>query len=372
MKVAIEETDLIEITQSDLRVDKEAGVIRGVKILGRTSKNGRTYPDRTMRAATGLYEGLGAFVNHPPRSAPDTERRVEDRVGWFEAVHVTSDGMYGDLHVLTTHSMAGPLFEAAQRNPRLIGLSHNAAGRERRDGKTHLVEEIQRVRSVDIVTAPATTRGLFESSQEPNSNMEHENMSKPLKEIIKTLDKEDPATKLLEQMVDEVPAVAEAPVEDGADAMKAAFRAAIVAAFDDESLDTKATMKKIGDVLKAYEKLTAKDEPEEPADEEPAPEDEETPESVDPELAAKVAKLEGRDKARTLLDDAGIVPDDAKHREAMLESLAAVSEENQKTLIETWKKATPAQRPRSGGSLLRESQDPPKRSGKEFAQTFLK
>ena len=37
------------------RVDRSAGLIRGVKILGRHSKNGRTYSENAMRQAVELY-----------------------------------------------------------------------------------------------------------------------------------------------------------------------------------------------------------------------------------------------------------------------------------------------------------------------------
>ena len=88
----------------------------------------------------------------------------------------------------------------------------------------------------------------------------------------------------------------EVAADSGADAqIKAAFRSAAIAAFDDESLDSKATLAKIKEILAAYDKLTTKAEKK--ADEPPA--DKGATESVD-DLKAKVLKLERRDAVRAL------------------------------------------------------------------------
>ena len=44
------------VTSQPGRVDREAGVIFGVKIIGRHSRNGRTYSDRALSEAVNLYE----------------------------------------------------------------------------------------------------------------------------------------------------------------------------------------------------------------------------------------------------------------------------------------------------------------------------
>lgn len=153
-----------------VQVDRDAGVIRGVKILGRMSANGREYSAPALRQAARCYEGLGVNMNHPDRGQPHLERPVQDGFGWLESVRVESDGVYGDLHFLKSHAMAGPICEAAERRPDRFGLSHNATGNVvERQGK-RIVESIEQVRSVDIVQRPATTHGLFESeSATPDS-----------------------------------------------------------------------------------------------------------------------------------------------------------------------------------------------------------
>jgi phenylpyruvate tautomerase PptA (4-oxalocrotonate tautomerase family) len=78
-------------------------------------------------------------------------------------VRLEADGVYADLHYLTRHPLAEMIAEAAERMPEALGLSHNAEGRTTRQGDAEIVEEITRVVSVDLVSDPATTLGLFES-----------------------------------------------------------------------------------------------------------------------------------------------------------------------------------------------------------------
>ena len=143
------------------RVDREAGVIRGVRILGRVSRNGREYLPQAISNAKPLYEGINVNCDHP--SSARNDRRVSDRIGWLQNVREADNGLRGDLHLLKSHPLTASVLEAAERRPQLLGLSHNAEGRiTKRDGKT-LVEEITRVRSVDLVADPATASSLFES-----------------------------------------------------------------------------------------------------------------------------------------------------------------------------------------------------------------
>lgn len=162
--MATERMHLLErVASGSLRVDRANGVIRDVRIIGYESRNGRVYSREALRRAKSLYEGKQVNFDHPPRTDPDRERSITDRAGWLENVREVDGGLTGDLHLLTSDPRAGKILEAAEKRPDLFGLSHNADGRStRRDGKV-IVEEITAVRSVDIVSDPATTRGLYES-----------------------------------------------------------------------------------------------------------------------------------------------------------------------------------------------------------------
>lgn len=142
-----------------LKVDRERGLIRGVKILGVESRNGRQYNPAAIREAKGLYEGIAVNIDHAEGGEP---RSYGDRIGRLSLIEARADGLYGDLRVNPAHPLAERLFWDAENMPENVGLSHDATGKtKRRDGKT-VVESITAVRSVDLVAEPATTAGLFE------------------------------------------------------------------------------------------------------------------------------------------------------------------------------------------------------------------
>lgn len=147
------------------RVDREAGLIEGVRILGPSSKNGRHYSPRAMAEAARLYEGAPVNVDHPATERKD--RPLAEAFGWIRNVRQEPDGVYGDLHYLRSHPQAELVAEAAERNPNRIGLSHHAEGTVRMDGQRVIVETVERVHSVDLVQTPATNAGLFESEGKP-------------------------------------------------------------------------------------------------------------------------------------------------------------------------------------------------------------
>jgi hypothetical protein len=148
-----------------LRVDPAAGVIRGVKILGLESRNGRSYRPEALAAAAPLYEGAKVNVNHPKASAA-APRDYQDRLGAIRGVIARSEGLFGDLHYNPKHALAEQLAWDALHAPENVGFSHNVEARTARQGERIVVEAILRVASVDLVADPATTHGLFESHAE--------------------------------------------------------------------------------------------------------------------------------------------------------------------------------------------------------------
>jgi len=155
---------LIESGSADpQRIDRANGVIRGVRVLGKVSKNGREYSDRAMADAVRLYEGASVFIDHPDRSKANAERTIRDKFGFLRNARVEGDAVRADLHYMKSHSEAGFILEMAERNPKMLGLSHNAEGRMGTKGGKRVVEGLESVRSVDIVSSPATNEGLFES-----------------------------------------------------------------------------------------------------------------------------------------------------------------------------------------------------------------
>lgn len=148
----------------EIRVDRHEGVIRGVKVLGLDSRNGRTYRPEALAKAAPLYEGAKVNVNHP-KGNPLGPRDYQDRIGVIRQVVVRpGEGLFADFHFNPKHVLAEQLAWDAEHAPENVGFSHNVLARTARQGDTLVVEEIAKVQSVDLVADPATTRGLFEQA----------------------------------------------------------------------------------------------------------------------------------------------------------------------------------------------------------------
>lgn len=147
-----------------LRVDRQRGVLRGVKLIGLVSRNGRRYRDSALAEARGLYEEAKVNVNHP-KDGPLAPRDYQDRLGVIRGVEFREgEGLFGDFHFNPKHPLAEQLAWDAEHNPRNVGFSHNVVARLSREGDVAVVEEITRVQSVDLVADPAATRGLYEQT----------------------------------------------------------------------------------------------------------------------------------------------------------------------------------------------------------------
>jgi hypothetical protein len=322
-------------------IDKENGVVRGVKVLGRESANSRTYSDQAMDDAARLYEGTEVNIDHD-RKEPHRERGLLEGFGVLKNVSRKSDGVYADLHFLKSHPATNLFLERADRFPDKIGLSHNADGKANRKGGRLIVESISRVNSVDVVRNPATNKGLFESKELDVSKS-------TIKQILESA---FPKTFKGCGLLEEDAAMAAMPVEAPAggssdDQIWAAFKQAIMAAVDDDKLDIKATLKKIGDILKSYDKLTGSSSSggdSKPAGEGESPKMEskqltELLESVNA-LKADLAARDKRDKARGIMAELNVAED-----AAFLESLLKLPDEKaMRELCEREAKLRPAGR----------------------------
>jgi hypothetical protein len=311
------------------RVDLTEGVIYGAKLLGRVSKNGREYSDQALRDACRLYEGVVVNVDHPNPKDGFKPRGFLEGVAVVQRPVIKDDGVYGDLHTIKAHPAAAPLLEWANRFPNAFGISHNADGKQ--NGR--MVEGLESVISVDVVRNPATVKGLFESEQ----NM----LKKTLRQIIEA---EFPKTHKGAGLL-EMDGMADLPVEapaagDSEDQIWAAFKQAIMSAVDDDKLDIKATLKKIGEILKAYDKLTGSE----------AEKSEATPPGAEPKtesdklkamlgtlleqqlspITKKLAAIEQEAAIRKLCEQFQVTPD-----AGLLEALTKLPDEAaQKSLLE--------------------------------------
>lgn len=338
-------------------IDRDAGIIRNVKVIGTRSRNGRQYPMPVLEKAIPLYEGAPVKVDHPLEGQHG--RSVKETFGSLRNVraqHGANPGLVADLHFLKANAIAPQVCETAERFPEHIGLSHNADGTGRRTSDGFLVERIDKVFSVDLVDNPATNTSLFEG-YDP---MQLRQLK--VKDIVGGL----PASKAKAEMQrlieegglsgDSSAAVADMPSPEAA--IDAVFKAEVAKAMDDPDLDYKARMARIKEILTAQEKTMKAlmsatgggdkggDNPspapaENPTDQEPTAEGQKTMlgqlmEEVK-RLRADLSAKDAAEKLREQLEGRDVTPDQFK-------ALLAVPEANRSVLIEAI-----AKKPAGGG-----------------------
>jgi hypothetical protein len=343
------------------RIDRDAGLIRDVKIIGRFSENNREYTDKSLREAVSKYEGVRVNIDHriPGRSTAGA-RELADHFGRLVNVHESlsnsnreDDGLFGDLEFLKSHALAERVCETAERMPKLIGLSHDADGDVVSRGGKVFVESIASVRSVDLVTTPATTKGLFEAAgigvsqasglaagAEPNSS---ESIS-------------------LEFFLQKAAAIYGGKAEPAAKARAISSLVNQLLSIDKTTEDAmsdpadKLNPGEAGDGLNkqdpaAKAKQPAEGEPEAGKEKEKKELPEAKGEPTIAELQAKLNRLEAENSSRRLLEAAGVAADDTK-----VKALCALNgEADRKALVETWKPAAIGTSRAKSGTPLREA-----------------
>ena len=125
-----------------LRVDRTAGVIRGIKILGPHSRNRREYLPEALARAVSLYEGAKVNVNHP-KGHPNSPRDYQERMGVIRNVqHRAGDGLFADFHFNPKHYLSEQLIWDAEHTPENVGFSHNVQARTSRRGDPNTGEPV--------------------------------------------------------------------------------------------------------------------------------------------------------------------------------------------------------------------------------------
>lgn len=154
-------------------VDRANSVVRGVRLCGPTSRNGRAYPVAVLQKAARLYEGAPCNIGHHVNEATGQPLEVppEDRFGRFVNVRVQNGGLHADLKYNAEHRFAKQFLWAVEHDPKQFSFSHLARVKwhTKRDGEGRLVaEEILEVASIDVVSDGGTNTSVFESAT-PNS-----------------------------------------------------------------------------------------------------------------------------------------------------------------------------------------------------------
>ena len=342
------------------RVDRDKRLIRGVKLLGRESVNGRIYSLEAIQDAyqRRLYEGIAVYVNHPDK--PNDPRAIGEKLGRIVNVQLIEGELYGDLEYLESNRDAALICEMAERMDSQLGCSHNASGSGEDDaeGIFH-VRKIDEARSIDIVTEPATTAGFFEQrGRQPVAIKIKQLFENSWKKYARRVTRRPRLASYMKALVEQdeedlmdepAPAGVEEVPTDPDEALAGGFEAAVSAivkkclAGEEES---DACIKQIVRLLKAHGKLTngadtAEEDIEEEEEEEPVDKKQEAEEQ-----RQRIKQLERENLIYREASRLGLQPD-----EVLMESLLDARDEKRvKKLLEREKERSGQGKnpPRSG------------------------
>ncbi len=201
------------------------GLISAGKLIGNASVNGRQYSDPVIAEGISRYDGAKVYLNHPTDRNPG-DRDFNDWVGVVENATAKRGGGWGDIRLRQEHPRYKEICEAVEKFPKHFGLSHVADIDSEKRGAVEHVTRIGEVFSVDIVTDPATTNGIFESR---DTTMK----KKTIKQVLEsTKGSTSVFRKVIAEMVEAgvMPETAEVSVPDSAgedESIKAGIMAAI-------------------------------------------------------------------------------------------------------------------------------------------------
>lgn len=148
-----------EQLQPGFRVDRESRTITDVCLLGPESKNGWKYAEQVIAEAASSYNRKPVYLNHAPSSG---NRDVRDVAGRIANPRLKDGRLYGDIKAIGKNG--DMLLDLAESDVDGIGMSHLTDNTSIVRGKT--VIKIGKIKSVDLVDGPATTRTLRESALE--------------------------------------------------------------------------------------------------------------------------------------------------------------------------------------------------------------
>jgi hypothetical protein len=203
VRVLKESQHLVEsIPSGNIRaanLNRKANIIEGTTLISASSSNGvnhkRRYSEKALPQIAAMAEGIPAYANHVSPDMAFKPRDVRDMIG--KHVNVRYDAATGKVMsdlALTEHH-APWVFSLADRLGDQVGNSLVSKGLVRMEGDTEVVDEIVALRSGDLVSDPASTRGLFES-QGQTADAVAQSFLAVDREIFETLAEAGPGAKV--------------------------------------------------------------------------------------------------------------------------------------------------------------------------------
>lgn len=148
---------------TDLTVEQETQLVRGIVLSGDQSANGRSYTTNALMAAVPLYAQKPVFLDHAANPTRPLERSTRDLAGTIVNPRWEQRRIVGDLQLVDTEA-GRTLMALISANAPAVGMSHVVLVEKGADPR--VIEKIHDVVSVDAVAYPATTQGFREARDE--------------------------------------------------------------------------------------------------------------------------------------------------------------------------------------------------------------
>jgi hypothetical protein len=168
--------------EASTRVDREAGVIRGVAVIteGEAKGHGLKIDAETIRQ---VYECAKTYGDGL-KVQEDHGSGVMAAVGVIRELRIDGKVLRGDLYPLKTYKEREKLFDMAETMPGNFGLSIFFTGMPETKGKDRFARCVE-IYSADLVSEPAANpSGLFSRSTSNNQfNMSPEEITKAIADL---------------------------------------------------------------------------------------------------------------------------------------------------------------------------------------------
>ena len=172
-------------------MDNSKTLYPNLVLVGTKSANGRYYPAEVLKSATesGLYDGVPVFLDH--------DEKIQALVGQVVKAYWDAEKkcVRGDIRIFPSSPFADVVRYVFSNLGDSFGFSHVVEADVEEGEDPEIVKKIHRVRSVDLVVDPATTKGLqglqeklMEAKQKRLQEC-HQGVhtSSPLEEVLRTI-----------------------------------------------------------------------------------------------------------------------------------------------------------------------------------------
>lgn len=163
--------------------DDKTLTIKNSVLVGSLSENGYSFTEQALQDLARLLEGAKCYINHDMTKDSLEARDFKELYAKVSNTRYDSDTrkVMGDISLAPTRENIDNVFPALKHFAEDVGNSINAMGVSEFVDEGEIVTEVFHLESLDMVTKPATTKNIFESSGSKKITEEVEPMD--LKEL---------------------------------------------------------------------------------------------------------------------------------------------------------------------------------------------